>query len=351
MKYYAGLDVSMKETFVSIVDESGKLHCEKEVSTDPTTIANFLLNLDITIEVAGLESGSLSHWLTSELKKLDVPIICIDARHISAVLSVKINKTDKNDARGIADAMRCNLYKPVNVKNRGQIALCTLLNSRKQLVDQRVQLMGCIRGLLKPYGIRLGSLSKNEAGLEVIKNEILSIPHEAQVAITQLLVVLKGLLDAIKKLDKEVLEQIKKNDQASLLMTIPGIGAITALRFLAEICNPSRFHKSKSVGAYVGMTPRQYSSGETQKQGRISKCGPKELRSLLTEAGIVILTRTKSHSKLKAWGQKLQRKHGIKKAATALGRKLSVMMHRMLITDEEFKYTDKEAKEKKKQAA
>lgn len=111
MKYFAGLDVSMKETFLCVVDEQGKRYCEKAVSTDPETIANFLFSLDVSIEIAGLESGSLSHWLTEKLRKLGVPIKCIDARHIAAILSVNVNKTDRNDARGIADAMRCNLYK------------------------------------------------------------------------------------------------------------------------------------------------------------------------------------------------------------------------------------------------
>ena len=342
MRYYAGLDISMKETFVCVVDEKGKKFCEKSVSTDPSTIASFIHGLEIPIEVAGLESGSLSHWLTEELQRLDVPVKCIDARHAAAILSVNINKTDKNDARGIADAMRCNMYREVSIKSKEHIALCTLLNSRRQLVDQRVQLSGCIRGLLKPYGIRLGALSKGVGAIDIIKEKLSQIPSVAAKSIEQLLCVLKDLLEAIKNFDREITKQVKEYPQAQLLMTIPGVGPITSLRFLAEIGNASRFSRSKSVGAYVGMTPRQYSSGETQKQGRISKCGPKELRCLLMEVGVVILTRTKSWSKLKAWGLKLLRKHGIKKASTAVGRKLAVIMHRMLITGETFKFTDLE---------
>lgn len=342
MKYYAGLDVSMKETFVCVVDNEGKKYCEKEIATDPSAIADCIHNLDVSIEVAGLESGSLSHWLTDELQRLNVPVKCIDARHIAAILSININKTDRNDAYGIANAMRCNLYKEVSVKSKNHIALCTILNSRRLLVDQRVQLVGCIRGLLKPYGIRLGVLSKGAAGINAIREELSALPDEAASGINQLLCVLETLLDSIKNLDRKISKLVKKNSEAQLLVTIPGIGPITALRFLAEIGNPERFTRSKSVGAYVGMTPRQYSSGETHKQGRISKCGPKELRSLLMEAGVVLLTRTKSWSKLKAWGLKLMKKHGLKKAAIAVGRKLSVIMHRMLVTGEEFKYTDKE---------
>jgi len=350
MKYYAGLDVSMKETFVCVIDEQGKRLCEKAVSTDPSTIAKFLMNLEVSIELAGLESGSLSHWLTDELLKLDVPVKCIDARHIAAILSVNVNKTDRNDARGIADAMRCNLYKEVRVKNKNEIALCTLLNSRRQLIDQRVQLLGSTRGMLKPYGIRLSSLGSSVKSIAIIEKELLNIPTTASKAIQQLLRVFETVLAAIKELDQEIKNQIKENEPAQLLMTIPGVGPLTSLRFIAEICEPKRFIRSKSVGAYVGMTPRQYSSGETMKQGRISKCGPKDLRSLLMEAGIVILTRTRSWSKLKAWGLKLQKKHGVKKAAVAVGRKLSVIMHRMLITGKSFEYTAKEKADKKKAA-
>lgn len=340
MKHYVGLDVSMKETFVCVVNDSGKKMYEKSVKTDPQTIASYLKGLDLDLKLIGLESGSISHWLTTELKSFDMPVKCIDARHISAVLSVNINKTDRNDARGLADAMRCGLYKEVKIKSREDIAICTLLNSRKQLVNQRVEVMGCIRGLLKTFGIRLGFLGKNLKGVEVLKASLSSLPKHAVSGIEQLLESLKALLKSIEALDKEIKGLVKETKQAQVLMSIPGIGPITALHFLAEIFDPHRFTHSKSVGAYVGMTPRQYSSGETHRQGRISKCGPKDLRSLLMEAGVVILTRTRSWSKLKAWGLKIQKKHGLKKAATAVGRKLSVMMHRMLLTNEEFKFSE-----------
>lgn len=208
------------------------------------------------------------------------------------------------------------------------------------MVDQRTLLLGCIRGLLKPYGVRLKSLSNCSNIADIVESELSRIPSIAAESIRQLLLVLESVRNSITKLDREVKNQVKENEEAQLLISIPGIGPITSLRFIAEIGDTKRFKKSKSVGAYVGMSPRQYSSGETHKQGRISKCGPKELRTLLAEAGIVILTRTKSWSKLKAWGLKIQRKHGTKKAAVAVGRKLSVIMHSMLQTGKSFKFTE-----------
>jgi transposase len=342
MKYYAGLDVSMKETFVCVIDQSGKRLCEKSISTEPKAIFSYLNGLKLEIELVGLESGALSHWLTTELKNLGLRVKCIDARHIAAVLSVKINKTDKNDARGIADAMRCGLYKEVKAKEKEVIALSTLLNGRKMLVDQRTQLLSCIRGLLKPFGIRLGTIGKSLKSIEVILKALKEVPETVVSTMHELIKVLVANMASTKELDKKVQEKLRANKEAQLLISIPGVGPITSLRFIADICEPSRFSKSKSVGAYVGLTPRQYSSGETQKQGKISKCGPKELRTLLMEAGVVILTRTKSWSKLKAWGLRIQKKHGLKKAATAVGRKLAVIMHRMMLTGEQFKFTDKE---------
>ena len=342
MAYYIGLDVSMKETFVCVVNQEGKRVHEKSIPTEPHTITMYLRSLNLEIALIGLESGSLSHWLTTSLKELELPVKCIDARHIAAVLSVNINKTDKNDARGIADAMRCGLYKEVQAKEPDQIALNTLLNARKQLVDQRTQTMGCIRGLLKPYGIRLGSIGSSARSLDTIRKELYKIPDVGARGMESLLCVLKVIIEQIKILDIQVRELVQNSKPATLLKTIPGIGAVTSLRFLAEIGKPTRFKRSKSVGAYVGMTPTQYSSGERTRLGRISKCGPKDLRSLLMEAGIVLITRSKCWSKLKVWGMKLQRRHGLKKAGVAVGRKLATIMHRMLLTETPFQHTDKE---------
>ena len=342
MKHYAGLDVSMKETFVCVVDQSGKKICDKRLPTDTKAIVAFFNNLNLDMELIGLESGSMSHWLTTELQSLGLRVKCIDARHIAAVLSVKINKTDRNDARGIADAMRCELYKEVKPKTRERISLMTLLNGRQLLVEQRVVLFNCVRGLFKPYGINLGSIGNGSKAIEIILTKAKELPEAAFRAIQEMMKPLLTVIESIKELDKQVKEQAKANKDVRLLMSIPGVGSVTALRFVAEIGDPGRFMKSKPVGAYIGMTPRQYSSGEIQKQGRISKCGPKALRTLLVEAGVVILSRTRSWSKLKAWGLRIQKRNGFKKAAVAIGRKLSVIMHRMLVTKEPFKFTDKE---------
>lgn len=346
MKHYVGLDISMKETFICIEDETGKVVAQGKTKTEPELIARYLKKFEVEIDKVGLESGSLSHWLVSELNQSSIPAICIDARKMATVLSVQINKTDKNDARGIATAMRCGLYREVAEKSKTSLEIGTLLGSRRLLVDQKVQLSNSIRGFLKTYGIRLSSCGDGNFAQKVRK----ALGEKHSLAKESLEILLRSFdetLKGIKALTKKVEALVREREEAKRLMTIPGVGPITALNFVMEIGNPKRFTNSKKVGAYLGMTPRQYSSGETQKQGRISKCGSKELRTLLNEGGTVLLTRSKQWSRLKAWGLKIYRKHGMKKASMAVGRKLAVIMHRMMVDESDFIYGE----EKKSQAA
>jgi len=337
MSYYAGLDISMKETVICIVNDKGEFVHKGRSKTDPEKIAMHLKKTNFNLEKIGIESGSLSHWLVNELRSQDLPAICIDARKMAAFLSVRINKTDDNDAQGIAEAMRCNLYKEVSQKSQQAVETATLMRCRRTLVQQKVQLSNGVRGFLKTYGVRLGACGEKEFPEKVRKAfpEILTI---ARTGIEGLLNSYEKLCEEIKKLDRKIEELAKNDEDVKRLMTIPGVGLITAMSFKTEIDDPKKFNKSRDVGAYLGMTPRQYSSGETKRQGHISKCGSAEVRSLLTEAGLVCITRSKKWSKLKAWGLKIMRKHGAKKAAVAVGRKLSVIMHRMLIEKKDFIY-------------
>lgn len=342
MDHYTGLDISMKETAICIVDEKGKIIKEGKTLTDPSMIAAYLAQTGLSIKKVALESGCLSHWLIEQLRKLNVPVICVDSRHMAAVLATTINKTDKNDARGIANALRCNMYREVHAKTSMSIEKCTLLASRRAIVEQKTHLTNTIRGLLKVYGIRISLSATTNMFFEYVKTKINELSELARYGLEELLKAAELLHNQTKAFDKMIKQLAKENEEATRLQTVPGVGPITAMNFIAEIDEPKRFQKSRSVGAYLGMTPTQYSSGETQKQGRISKCGSKELRHLLMEAGFVIITRSSKWSKLKAWGMKLMKKHGLKKAALAVGRKLAVIMHKMLITGEAFRYGESE---------
>lgn len=342
MRHYIGLDVSMKETSICVIDEKGKTVAVRSVVTEPKEIVSYLLSLNLSIELAGLESGSLSHWLTEELMKEGLPVKCIDARHCSAFLSMRINKTDRNDAQGIAEVMRCGVFREVQIKSRGIREMSSLITSRRQLINQRCQMLMSIRGILKPFGIRLGSISKTRAGIVKMMDHISKqeIDQSVLFAIQSLAHAVQAVIEGIDNLDRKINECIREEPQAQLLMTIPGVGPITALKYLVEIGDPKRFKQSRSVGAYVGLTPKQYASGETQRQGKISKCGSKDLRSLLVEAANALMTKAKSWSKLKAWGLRLMRKKGQKKAKIAVARKLAVIMHQMLKTGKTFRFSE-----------
>lgn len=341
MNHYIGLDVSMKETSICIVDEAGKIVYEGNEKTDPKLLAEKLRKKTPYIEKIALESGSLSNWLVTELEKEGLPAICVDARHMAAVLSTNPNKNDRNDARGIAHALRAGYIRAVSTKSQKDVDIGMMLTARKMLVGQRRSQKNTIRGLLKAYGIRI-STSGAQLFIKQVNEIISSLPLTCQLSI-------KAVIAAYEAVDKQIselnnhLESIGREDEdVKLLMTIPGIGIITALSFKIVIRDPKRFSDSRDVGAYLGMTPREYSSGESQKRGRISKCGHSQMRSLLVEAATVMLTRTKSWCKPKAWGLKIARKKGMKKATVALGRKLAVIMHKMLITKEIFKFTEEE---------
>lgn len=215
MKHYIGLDVSMKDTFICIEYETGKIINQGRTKTDPEQIAQYLKKTEIELGVVGLESGSLNYWLVEELKKIDIPAICIDARKMATVLSVRVNKTDKNDAQGIADAMRCGLYRQVSPKSQSSIEIGTLMRSRKLMVGQKVQLSNAIRGFLKTYGIRLGS--SGEAGF--IQKVIEKLPEKQTLAIQGI----QGLMNCfesicieIKKLTKKV-EELAREDKLKSL--------------------------------------------------------------------------------------------------------------------------------------
>lgn len=337
MKYYAGLDVSMKTTSICIVNEEKKVIFEKDVETDPGAIFSSIKETRLEIKNSAVESGSLSHWLVQELSKKGMPIVCVDARKMSRVLSININKTDKNDARLIAEALRCGFYSEVHQKPQEDVEMKILMGSRRCLIETATKLKNTIRGHLKAFGIRLATASTPKFA-RVVGDALQDKPEVVQEGVKGLLACFEHTLIQVALLEKKIEELAKEDEEVKLLTTIPGVGIITAYSFICHVGDPKRFKNSRAVGAYFGMTPTQYSSGDVHKQGRVSKCGSQEVRALLNECAFSILYSTKSWSRLKAWGQKIKKKKGHKKATMAVGRKVCVLMHRMLITRKPFEY-------------
>jgi len=340
MTHYAGLDVSMNTTFICIVNEKGKVVRELEAPSTPEAIDNFISGTRLKIEKIGLESGCLTHYLKKGLKKKGYEVIGMESHRMAAILATIINKTDKNDARGNAEALRVGHNKQCVHRSEEAVEIRTVLHGRRTAVAGRTHAITSIKGHLKVYGIKLGK-GAGKSFREKVEETIAVLKPRVQKVIKSLLNILDTFEEEIKELDQLVKDIGKEDEKVKLLQTIDGVGPITALAFVAEVDDPKRFGESKDVAAYIGLTPTQYSSGEKQRQGGISKKGSKHTRCLLVEAATTLITRCQKWSSLKAWGLKLMRKIGKKKAIIAVARKLAVMMHRMLITGKPFERSSK----------
>jgi transposase len=341
MEVYVGLDVSLEETSICVVDDSGKIVSEGTVHSEPLALAEFVRAKAGSAKRIGLETGPTATWLWHELRALGLPVICIDARHAKAALSLQINKSDRNDAAGLARIMQCGWYKEVQVKSLLCHEVRAVLNSRAQLVKTKRDLENQIRGLLKNHGLVIG-----KAGGNIFRRRAEELVGEyrlLQEAVRPLLAVHEVVRREIAGLTRKLLALARNNGESRRLMTVPGIGPINALAFCAAIDEPNRFRRSRSVGAYFGLTSRRYSSGEVDWTGRISKCGDAMVRTYLFEAAGVLLTRVPRWCKLKAWGHRLWKRIGFKKAKIAVARKLAVILHRMWRDGTDFIWSTKEA--------
>jgi transposase len=305
MKHYAGLDVSIKETSVCIVDGTGQVVREIKVATEPETILAVLVDEALTIERIGLEAGPLSQWLYSELAEAGLPVICVETRHMKAALSAQVNKSDRNDARGIAHMMRVGLYRPVHVKTLASQKRRMLLTSRKLLQAKALDIESDLRGTLRNFGLKVGMISTVKFETR-IRELIAKYPDLAAIA-ESLLIARRVLREQLGVLHRQLLAAVRHDEVCRRLMTMPGVGPVVALTFRATVDVPSRFTSSKAVGAVFGLTPRRHQSGEIDRMGSISKCGDAMMRNILFEAAQSMLTRTIKWSWLKAWGMKVAR--------------------------------------------
>ncbi len=341
MERYVGLDVSLKQTAICVVTQAGSIVQKGVVDSDPEAIAEFVRSKAPGVVRIGIETGPTTTWLWTELKRLGLPVICIDARHAKAVLTMQINKSDRNDAAGIARIMQTGWFKEVRVKDLDSHAVKALLASRALLVKIKRDLENQVRGLLKNLGLVIGRAKFNVFAVRV--EELIENRPELAAAVRPLLEARKTIEQQVDDLDRKVHKLARQDAQICRFMTVPGVGAITALCFKATIDDPTRFRRSRSVGAYVGLTTRRHASGEMDWSGRISKCGDAMLRMYLFEAAGVLLTRVPKWSVLKAWGTKLAKRNGLRKAKVAVARKLAVILHRMWVDGTEFSWSTKKA--------
>jgi transposase len=337
MDHFAGLDVSVKETSVCVVDDTGRIVRELKVASEPEALLPVLTNPIYRFKRIGLEAGPLSQWLFSALAEAGLPAICVETRHMRAVLQAQINKTDRNDARGMAQMMRAGLYRPVHVKTLRSQKLRMLLTHRKLLQSKAIAIDNDLRGTLRNFGLKVGIVgaSKFEARIrELVEN----MPDLAEL-VEPLLIVRRTLREQIGILHGRLLAIVRTDDVCRRLMTVPGVGPVVALTYRATVDVPARFRNSKAVGAVFGLTPSKYQSGEIDRSGGISRCGDEMMRAMLYEAAHIMLVRSTRWSWLKAWAMKIARHRGMKKAVVALARRLAVILHRIWVDGSEFRWT------------
>lgn len=334
MNKYAGLDVSLEETAVALVDETGRIVREAKVASEIEAIDVWLRAQGVELARLGLEAGPLSSWLYAGLKERGWPVVCIETRRLRAVTRAMPVKSDRKDAEAIAQVMRTGWYREVHVKSVASQKLRMLLRHRKILQAKRQDLENELRGTLKAFGLKLGTVTQRGFAERVL--QLVAGEAWLEYLARPMLAARAALIDSFEELQAMMLKIVKADAVCQRLMTVPGIGAVNALAFKTAVDDPARFRHSADVGPHFGLTPRRYESGETQRIGPISKCGDAMVRSLLFEAAMILLHRVKASSSLKRWARALAKKAGVRKAAIALARRLAIVMHRMWIDGTDF---------------
>jgi transposase len=336
MDYYAGIDVSLEQSSVCVVDGGGKIVREAKVASEPEALAAFLRGLGLALTRIGLEAGPLSQWLHAGVAAAGFEVVLLETRHVKAGMSAMTVKTDRNDARGIAQLLRMGWYRPVHCKSLPSQDIRALLTGRKLLLGKVIDVELGIRGVLRGFGLKMGPVSTGRFAARVRE---LVAGHPLLEQVTEAMLRARDTLRSeVNVLHRQVLAIVRTDAVCRRLMTVPGVGALTALTFKTAVDDPARFASSKAVGAHFGLTPKKYQSGETDVTGAITKAGDAMARRALYEAAQVMLTRSKAFSTLKRWAMDVAKRRGMKRATVALARKLATVLHRMWKDDADFRF-------------
>ena len=334
MEHYAGIDVSLESASVCVVEAGGRIVREAKVASEPDALIAWFGKLAVKVSRIGLEAGPLSQWLYAGMREAGLPVELLETRHVRDAFKAMPVKTDRKDARGIAQLMRLGWFRPVHCKSLPAQELRAVLTARKLVQGKKHDIEMSLRGILRGFGLKVGPTTTRSFDGRV--RELVE-GHPTLLAVADALLLARATLgEQLGKLQKRLVSLARDDTRARLLMSTPGVGVLVALTYVAAIDDPARFRSSKAVGAHFGLTPKKYQSGETDVTGRISKIGDASVRTALYEAANVILTRPVKGSSLKSWAMRLAKRAGMRKAKVALARKLAVVLHRMLADGTRF---------------
>jgi transposase len=335
MDYYAGIDVSLECSSICVVDGTGKVVREGKAASEPPALIAWFASLGRELTRVGLEAGPLSQWLYARMKEAGLAVELLETRHVRNAFQTMPVKTDRNDARRVAELMRLGWYRSVHCKSMSAQETRAMLTARKLVQCKLRDVENSVRGVLRGFGLKVGKATERSFAAR-IRHLVAGHPRLERIA-EALLAVHAILLREFNAFEKDIRKMARSDTRARLLMTTPAVGPIVSLTYAAAIDEPGRFKSSKRAGAHFGLTPTKYQSGQTDFSGRISKIGDASVRAALYEAAHIMLTKPlKGCSELKSWAMKIARRAGMQKAKVALARKLAVIMHRMLADGKAF---------------
>jgi transposase len=271
IEYYVGIDVSLKESSVCVVDSKGKIFREAKAASEPEALRDPISELGLPVVLIGMEAGPLSQWLREDLVVARFEVVLLETRHVKAALSAMTAKTDRKDARGIGQLLRMGWYRPVHAKSAGSQEVRALLVGRRLLQGKLLDVELSIRGILRGFGLKVGEVSRGrfEARVRELADghamlaAVIDAPLQARAA----------LWSELTRLHREMLKIARVDQVCQRLMSAPGFGALVAITYRSAIDDPGRFNKSRTVGAYFGLTPKKYRSDETDIDGGVSRVG------------------------------------------------------------------------------
>jgi len=335
MDLFIGLDVSLASTAICIVNARGKVVQETTVASEPEALVGFLRSLSDGTLAVGLEAGPLSQWLHKHMTEAGFETVLMETRRVKGALKAMPIKTDRRDAEGIARLLQMGWFRSVHCKSVSAQEIRAVLTARKSIQQATINLELSVRGVLRNFGLKIGSVSKGR--FETRIRELTDGNPMLEAAVGPILGARTALRNELAKLEKLSRDHARSDPVCRLMMTMPGVGAIVALTVKSAIDDPERFHSSKEVGPWVGLTPRREQSGERDIIGQITRAGDAALRTALYQAATVMFNRGRSNW-LTAWALRVAQRRGKKRATVALARRIGVVLHRMWCDASEFRF-------------